>query len=142
MLRYLRESLSTRWLAWRLALIVAFQAYVSTEAVATLTLMLALGFLLAFALLRAERPRIRSLLRPLAAGYALAALLAAPLLYYALTGFHSGAIGSAELFDADLLNLVVPTQVIGLGGQSLSSVSDNFPGNTPSGTRISACRRC
>jgi hypothetical protein len=127
--RHLREDVSPRGLAWRLGLLVALQVYISTEVSVTVTLVLALGLALGFALVPGARPRIRSSLRPIAAGYALAGLLAAPLVYYALTGLATGAVDFASLFGADLLNLVVPTRVIGSGGQWFASVAADFPGN-------------
>ncbi len=126
-LRYVRGELSSRGLAWRLGLIVAFQAYISTEVSVTLTLMLAIGLVLAFALVRDARPRIRSSLLPIGAGYALAGLLVVPLIYYAVTGLVRATV-YATFFNADLLNLVVPTRLIGWGGQSFASVSSHFPG--------------
>jgi hypothetical protein len=78
---------------------------------------------------RAARPRLRSLLRPLVSGYAIAAVLASPLLLYAAVGFESGAINEPSRFGSDLLNLVVPTRLIGIGGAYLADVSSRFPAN-------------
>jgi hypothetical protein len=128
-LRYLRAEVSARGLSWRLGALLAFQAYVSTEVALTVVLMLALGLLLAFALVPTARRRLLSSLAPIAAGGALAALLAAPLLYYALTAIVPFSIGYPWRFSADPLNLVVPTSAIGLGGKTFASVSSHFPGN-------------
>jgi hypothetical protein len=128
-LRYLRADLDGRGLAWRLALLLAAQLSISTEVTATLTAMLLLGLVLAYALVPATRPRLPRALAPIAAGYALAGILAAPFLYYALTGSGGGRSAFTGQFGADLLNLVVPTPVTGWGGSSLTFVSSHFPGN-------------
>jgi hypothetical protein len=128
-LRYLRGDLDARGLAWRLGAILAFQAYISTEVALTVILVLALGLAIAFALVRDARRRLVSSLPPIAAAGALAAVLAAPLLYYALTAIVPFSIGYPWLFSADPLNLIVPTSVIGLGGKTFASVSSHFPGN-------------
>jgi hypothetical protein len=57
-----------------------------------------------------SRGWIRRLLPPLAGAYALGGLLAAPLLYYALSDFHHGSIYPPKGYVADLLNFVVPTE--------------------------------
>jgi hypothetical protein len=128
-LRYVRGELSARGLSWRLGLIVALEAYISTEASVTLALALALALVVAWALVREARVRIVSTVAPVVTAYALALLLTAPLAYYAVTGLTHGANAFSGFFSADLLNLVVPTHVTGLGGHSLASVSSRFPGD-------------
>ena len=128
-LRHLRGELDSRGLAWRLGLLLAFQAYVSTEVTVTLTIALAVGLALAFGLVRETRSRIRSTLRALAGGYGLAAVLAAPIIYYALTGLTRGVNTFADYFSADLLNLVLPTHLTGLGGNMFNEITGRFPGN-------------
>jgi len=91
--------------------------------------MLGLALVLAFAFVPGARPRLRSSLAPIVAGYVLAGLLAAPLLYYTLSAIVPFSIGYPWLFSADPLNLVVPTSVIGLGGSTFASVSSHFPGD-------------
>jgi hypothetical protein len=62
--------------------------------------------------------------------YAVAAVLLAPYLYYALSDPSELAhVNRPEGFSTDPLNLVVPTPVTGLGGEALSSLSEDFPGN-------------
>ncbi len=129
LLRYRRGELDGRGLTWRLGVMLAFQAYISTEVALTLTLVLGLALLLAFALVPSARRRLVSSLVPIAAAGALAAVLAAPLLYYALTAIVPVSIGYPWFFSADPLNLIVPTSVIGLGGKTFASVSSHFPGN-------------
>jgi|1186.fasta_scaffold01056_8 hypothetical protein len=130
-LRYVRGDLGARGLAWRVGLLIALQAYISTEISITATLMLLLGLALAFAVAPEARPRIRSSLRPLAAGYLLAGVLAAPLVYYAVSGLSSRTPVFAGYFDTDLLNIIVPTPVTGVGGQWFAKAVGRWPGGTP-----------
>jgi hypothetical protein len=65
---------------------------------------------------------------PLASGYAAAAVLASPILYYVLTDFQSASFSPTGLFVSDALNIVVPTQTAALGGGSASSISAQFSG--------------
>ena len=131
--RYVEGELTGSGVAWRLALLLAAQLWISTEFAFTATLMLVLALALAFWLLPEARGPLRASLRSLAAAYAIGAVLAAPFLYYALRGFHSGRIINLQgSGGADLLNLLVPTQTTAIGGSSLTSVSSHFASATAS----------
>jgi hypothetical protein len=69
-----------------------------------------------------------SSLAPIVGGYALGGLLAAPFVYYTLTGLIPHRFANPPFFSGDLLNLVVPTRLVALGGSSLASVAAHFPG--------------
>jgi hypothetical protein len=127
--RYVRGELTGRRGARRLGLILGLQLWLSTELFFTLSFALLVALALAFVFLRAERSRLRSLVAPLAGAYALALLLAAPLVWYALTGFRSESINEPAKFDADLLNVVVPTHILALTTSGLTSISRHFPAN-------------
>jgi hypothetical protein len=125
-LRFLEAELSSRAFALELGALLALQAYISTEILFTLTLALLGSALLAVVLVPWTRPRLRQLALPLVYGYGLAALLAAPILYYAMTGYSSRPpAGSAE-FSGDLLNIAVPTS-ISFGGWWTHSIAAHFP---------------
>jgi hypothetical protein len=126
-LRFVRGELETRGLAWRLGVLLAFQLLLSTELALTLTLALVVAALLAYAFLPGARPRLRALPRPVAGGYLLGALLASPLLWFALTDFVDDALTVPAFYSADVANLVVPTRLVGLGGGS--DLAQRFPGN-------------
>jgi hypothetical protein len=128
-LRYAGGALDSRALALRLGALLGVQVWLSTEIFATLSLALAWSLVLAFVLFRPARPRLRSLARPLALAYALAALLASPLLYYALTDFHSGSLNPPGYYSADLANFVIPTQTVAAGGSLAREISARFPAN-------------
>ncbi len=127
LLRFLRGERDGRGLAWRLGLLLALQLWLSTEVLFTLTLALGLSGGLAFWLVPDLRVRLRALVAPVAGAYTLAALLSAPLLYYALTGFESGSINDPALFNGDLLNIVLPTRLVALGGSTFAHLSGHFP---------------
>lgn len=127
-LRYLRNDLNQRGLAVRLGVLVALQAYVSTEVAVTLTMMLALALALAFAIVPGIRQRLLSSLPPILCGYAFAGVLASPLLYYGLSAGAPPSLTDASAFNADLLNLILPTSVSGLGGRRFAAVTAHFPG--------------
>jgi hypothetical protein len=127
-LRFLEGTLSPRALTVAIALLLALEAYISTELLFTLTLALASSVVLAFAFAPDLRPRLLRLLGPLAVGYALAALLAAPIFYYAFKGYSSRPPAGSEAFVADLLNYVVPTS-ISFGGWWTTGLVAHFPAN-------------
>jgi hypothetical protein len=128
-LRYLKGELGGRGLAWRLGLLIAFQISIANEVALTLTIVLALALILGFAFVRELRPRLVASLIPIAAGYVLALLLAAPIVYYTLSGLIPTGFVNPPLFSGDLLNFVLPTRLVGAGGSSLASLTAHFPGN-------------
>jgi hypothetical protein len=128
-LRYLDGRIGRRRLAAYLGLLLAGQAGLAIEILATLTLALAASCAIAYWLVRSRRERIRSLFVPVAAGYAIAALLVSPLLYYTLTDFTSGQLGPTAEFVTDPVNLVVPTAITAIGGGPAKGISAHFPPN-------------
>jgi hypothetical protein len=128
-LRYLDGSLGGRGLAIRLGVLLALELGFSTEVAFTLTLALAVSLVLVAVLVPALRARVLTLLPPLAAGYALAALLAGPLLYYALSDFHPSAINPGTPATADLANVVVPTDLVAVGRHGLYGITKHFNAN-------------
>lgn len=131
LVRYFKAELSGRGLAWRLGVLLALQLWVSVEFALTLTIVLALSLVLAFGLVRDARPRLRSSLVPIVAAYGLGAVFAAPLAIYTLAGFVPQGFIDLKTTGGDLLNFVVPTKVIAIGGSSFPSVTANFK---PSGS--------
>jgi hypothetical protein len=127
-LRFWRGELDARGVVWRFGLIVAGQAYMSTEVGLTLTIALVLGLLVALAFAPVPRRRVLDALPPLLGAYVLAALICLPLVYFTVTG----AVPNYNLstgFSADLANLVIPTGLIGWGGSTFSHLSGRFPGD-------------
>ena len=108
---------------------LALQLTFSTEIAFTVGLALVGGVALLFVVDPARRDRVRALVLPIVGAGALAAVLTAPFLYYAVTGFQSKAIHPPENFAADLLNLVVPTHLEASGAGWAHGISDRFSGN-------------
>jgi hypothetical protein len=127
--RFVEGALDGRGLAFRLGPLLALQLSFSTENTFTFTLALATGVALGFLFVPAARGRLAALVVPLIASYALAAVLVAPLVYYALTGFNSSTVNDPTPYATDLLNLVVPTQRL-IGGEHVAyRLSQHFAGN-------------
>jgi hypothetical protein len=113
LLSYVEGALSRRRLALLLGLLIGAELLISTEIAFTLTLMLVTVVVVAFVFAPELRRRLRTLFAPLLWAYAIAAIVASPLLYYMLTDFQSGRynpISPAE-YSTDLLNFVVPTDL-------------------------------
>ena len=125
-IRYLQGDLNGRGLGWRLGLLFGLQLWLSTELAATATLALGASLVLAFALVPSTRPRILALSRPLLAAVGITVGLAWPLVYYIVTDFHASSFNAPSGYDGDLVNFVVPTQLVWAGGSTLSSVSQRF----------------
>jgi hypothetical protein len=128
--RFAAEQIDERGLTWRLGVLLGLQIWISTEVLVTATIALLTGLVLGYAIVAGARPRLRRILRPLAGASALAAVIGAPLVVYAVIGFSGDSINAAPAnFDGDLLNFVVPTHLIALGGSTFSSISAHFRGN-------------
>jgi hypothetical protein len=114
-LQFLESELAGRGLVVRLGPLLAFQLAFSTEVAFTLTLCLAAGLVLGVAVVPSARRRIGALLLPLAGAYGVAALLTAPLLYYAFSDYQ-GVITPATHNPADLVTFAFPTGTAAIGG--------------------------
>jgi hypothetical protein len=130
LLRFLDGSLSARRSTLFLGVLLALQYSFSTEVVFTLTFCIAVTLLVAFVIVPSVRGRFRKLALPLVGGYAIAGLLTAPLLAYALSHFESRSINPPSLYPADLLNVVVPTRITWASWHWTRAISDAFAGNS------------
>jgi hypothetical protein len=129
LVRYLQDELTARGLAWRLGLILGIQFWLSSEMLVTLLLGLAGGLVLTYWLVPSARRRLRTLAPPIGGAAALAVAVASPLLYYALSDFRSNPINSApSTFDGDVLNFLLPTRLVAIGGSRFSSIALHFRG--------------
>lgn len=129
LVRYVEGSLTGRRFVLALGVLLALQLSFSTEVAFTLALAIGIAILVAAVAVAAARPRIRLMLPPLVGAYAVAAVLASPLLAYALLHFRHGSIHQPGRFPADLLNLVVPTRLTALGWSWTTSITRHFKGN-------------
>ncbi len=67
-------------------------------------------------------------MKPVAGGYLIAAVLAVPLLYYALSDLHQGAFQPPAEYTADVANFLVPTHLEAVGLGWAHSVTSRFAG--------------
>jgi hypothetical protein len=128
-LRYLEGDVSKRRLAVLAGLLLAVQLWISMEVAFTMTLVLVGALVLAYAFVPARRSSLISAVFPVTCGYVIAAVLASPFLYYALTSVRVSGFQTPSDFVADLLNLLVPTHVEAAGAGWLHNLSKRFPGN-------------
>ena len=126
LVRYVEGSLTASRFVLALAVLLALQLSFSTELALTVTIAIVVSLVLAAIFLPARRRRLLRLLPPLGASYAAAGLIASPLLVYALLHIKRGAIHPVGKYGADLLNLVIPTNLTALGWSWTTSVADHF----------------
>src|SRR5215211_656376 len=129
-LRRLDGEIGDRRFAVLLGLLLAAQISLSTEVALTLTLALVAGLAIAWVAAPGRRAHVRALAAPLAAAYGGAALLASPLLVYALRDFEHESINPPALYTADLLNFVLPTGIVAASGSWATKLASHFPGNS------------
>ncbi len=120
-LRFLDGRVRARRLVWQLGLLLTLQFLTSTELAFTQTVFLIAAIVAAYLLAPARRAGLRALLLPAAGAYALAGALVSPFLYYALSSQVPPAFYRYLLprFNADVANLVIPTELTALGGPLL-----------------------
>ena len=128
--RYMEGELDRRGFAWRLGVLFGLQFWIATEVCVSAALVLVLALILASATVPAARARLRALVVPLAGAAGVAAVVTAPLLYFAVTDFQSGSIVSPSSADGDLLNLVVPTRLLA-AGRPFAHLSEQFTSDLP-----------
>ncbi len=127
--RFVVGELSGRGLVLRLGPLIGVEFLISTELVFTLALAIATAVALGVMLLPGRRRRLIELIPPLIGASLVAALLTAPFVYYAITGFQSGAFHPPADYVTDLLNFVVPTKLALASLGWATSLARRFPGN-------------
>jgi hypothetical protein len=128
-LKYVEGSVSTRRFTLLSGLLLGTQLLISMEVAFTLTLVLLVGLVLAYAFFPTVRSRLVSMLRPLIGGYVIAAVIASPFLYYALTAVRISGFQRPSDFVADFVNIFIPTHVEVSGAGWFHELSKHFPGN-------------
>lgn len=112
-LRALRGEIGLRSFVGALAAMLVIQFLISLEIFATATLFGSITFALAFGLFESDtRHRLRALIVPIVASYAIALALVSPYLYFFFTAPPPNApIWQPSLFSADLLFFMLPSWV-------------------------------
>ena len=92
--------------------------------------MLGLALVLGFLLAPPYRRTLLHLLVPTAISYGVAAVLAAPILWYALTDVRITGFTPPQAYTADLLNFVLPTHLEAVGAGWAHALSKHWSGNS------------
>lgn len=124
LVKHVRGELGRKALTWRLGFLLGLEFWISTEIVATVTVVLLFAVAIGLVLLPSSRRRLAHATLPITGAFTIAAVLAAPLIYYTWVGARPPGYGTGP--PADLLNLIVPTQLIALGGSTFAHVSSAF----------------
>jgi len=114
-LRFVEGGLSGKGLALRLGLVLGLQFYLALEVAFSVTLALVCALVLAVLFVPDRRRRVVAALRPILAAYGIAVVIAAPLVYYALTNLRRTGFTPPQDYVADLLNFVLPSHVEAAG---------------------------
>ncbi len=128
-LKRLDAEISARRFAMLFAALLAVQFLCSVELFATVTIVGGFALMLALVLFDGElRARLAGLLAPAAAGYAIAAAVLSPYLFYLLAhGFPHGSVWNPSNYSADALAFLVPTQALMLGAwHAATAISRTF----------------
>ena len=138
--RLLERSVRPRVFVPLLALVLAIQIGFSLELFATMTAVGIITLLIGFAIGPEHwRTAIRSVAAPIAASYAIAAVLVAPYWYYLFGfGMSKGSIISPSGVSTDLLNFLIPTESNLVGANAiLQKLSSRFPFRAEAGGWVS-----
>jgi hypothetical protein len=128
-LRHINGEISRRRFIISIAAVIAGQALLSTEILFTGLIFGAIGLLAAAVFTDSQgRRQIRRTTIDVVTGGAVAAVVIAPFLYYALFYTSPPPFLSAARFSMDALNPLVPTPVEWIGGTSFSPVAATFQG--------------
>jgi hypothetical protein len=128
--RGVEGTLDSRGIVLRLGPLLALQLYLSLEVALTLTLVLALAIVIGVLLAPPYRRTLLQLLLPITLAFAVAAVLAAPILYYALTSLRVAGFTPPAAYTTDVLNFVLPTHLVAAGAGWANALARHWPGNS------------
>jgi hypothetical protein len=128
-LRYVEGELDGRGLTLRLGPLLAFQLLLSTEVSFTVLCALGGAVILGAIVARDRRPRLRSLVWPVARAYLFAGVLTSPFLFFALKAIRRTSFVFPWGYPADLANFTLPTSMQLVGWGWANSVAKHFPSN-------------
>jgi hypothetical protein len=129
-LRFIDGSFSRQRTALTLGVLLALQLSFSFEVALTLTVTLVGAILVGFAVVPTVRGRLRELVMPTIGAYAIAGVLASPLLTYFFLYFEPRGVNTPSAFPADLANLVVPTDLTWASWRWTDAIASRFLGNS------------
>jgi hypothetical protein len=108
-LRFLDSELTRRGLVVRLGPVIALQLGLSTEV--SLSLLLAIAVALAIAAATRARQGLRLAVDAIARAYLFAVVIASPFLVFALLGFHGESINPPRGWNANVANVLIPSDI-------------------------------
>jgi hypothetical protein len=130
--RRARGEMKGRTFVAALTAVLLIELGLSTEIVATLCVLGAITWVIFFLCASAsDRPALSRLAIDIVLAAAATIVLAAPFLFYLVKGLPDvpPMINSPQIFSADLLNYIVPTEVTRLGRSVFADLSNRFTGN-------------
>jgi hypothetical protein len=113
--------------------LLTFQFGTSTEIFATATLFGFVALIFAYILQSGDRARLTAVATGLAYSYLVCLVIVSPYLYYMIkeTSSVPPLIQPQNVYVADLMNYVVPTQITAVNGAWAASIAGHFTGNDP-----------
>jgi hypothetical protein len=122
------EKLNRVWFVILMTLTMALQLFMFLETFAEMTVLLAAGLVVGYALAgRSARPTVARLARQLGLAYVAALALASPYLAYALTHYPKGFSRSPGMTGLNLANLVIPRPTNSFGLAWLIRIANGLP---------------
>lgn len=115
------------------SVILVFQFGTSVEIFATAALFGFAALVLSYLLRPVDRGQLIQVAVGLVWSYGLCVIVVSPYLYYMLKEWSAlpASLQPANVYVADLLNYLVPTQITAVGGPWADSISKTFTGNAP-----------
>jgi hypothetical protein len=130
--RLLEQTLTDAGFVVNLAALLVAQCLISNEVFATMTLLGGLAWVIGYRVLDAARRRaLLATLSPVIAAYLLACMMLSPFFYFALANGAAPChpLFPPSFFSADLLEFVVPSQLLLLGPHSVKLLDSRVFGN-------------
>lgn len=128
-LQHLQGRIGSRGFVAALASTLIFQFLTSTEVFLTMTSFGLVTLGLAALIYPNQRRRLLGAARLVLAAYAIAGAVVSPYLYAFLTDRPTLTHADPFVFSADPLNVIVPTQLTAVGGETFRPIGERFSGN-------------
>jgi hypothetical protein len=132
LLRY-RSKISGPMFVATASVILVFQFGTSVEIFATASLFGFVALALSYLLRPVDRGQLTRVAVGLVWSYGLCAIVVSPYLYYMVKEWSAlpASLQPTNVYVADLLSYLVPTQITAVGGPWAESISKTFTGNDP-----------
>ena len=128
-LRLLNKDITQRRFIVLMSLALAALFLTASEVGATYVLLGAIALAVAFAVAPTERAQIARAIKPILAAGAVAALVSSPVIWYELHGTIKLGSGFGGKNGTDLLDFLVPTNLMRLGRKYFAALSTSYHAN-------------